>query len=388
MSSDKPNSNKPAQDASADADLEKVQKRLDALGLTAMQQHQEGEGDGEEGPAIPRSVVHRLMGLRRLQADKEEIDKEYHAERLALELKYAEKLKGFYDSRADIIQGKVDVQLKVEAEGGELADIPSHDDGVEGIPDFWLTVLRNAATQILISDEDHEALKHLVDIRVEYPEDMEGFSLVFEFSENEFFTNKTLVKKYDIPDMLEDTTPTLRDITGTEIDWKPGKNLTVQVVQKKQRAKQGRNKGATRTVTQEVKKHSFFNFFSEPVDDEDEEEDDEEEALQLGVEDDYEFAYLIRSSLVPHAVSYYIGELGEDDEDEDEEDDEEGDEDEEGDDDEDDEDDDDEPDASSKPVRGGKGGKKGGRGAGANNAAPSPFAPAPNAGEQPECKQS
>lgn len=209
------------------------------LGINAMQQHEDGEGDDEETINIPRSVVHRLMALKRLQTDKEEIDKEYHAERLALEVKYAEKLKPFYERRNDIVNGKVDVQIKFEAEGGEEAELPVQDDGVEGIPEFWVTVFRNSAGNFLIAEHDIEALKHLVDVRVEYPEDMTGFSLVFEFSENDFFTNKTLTKTYDIPDMLDDATPTLRDITGTEIDWKSNKDLTVTTVQKKQRAKQG-----------------------------------------------------------------------------------------------------------------------------------------------------
>ena len=43
---------------------------------------------------------------------------------------------------------------------------------------------------------------------------------------------------------------------GTEIDWKEGKNLTMEIVKKK-------NKKKKTTVTKHVKKESFFNIFKE-----------------------------------------------------------------------------------------------------------------------------
>ena len=116
----------------------------------------------------------------------------------------------------------------------------AEDDDIQGIPEFWSTVLRNnGMTNMLVTDEDLDALKHLVDIRVEYPETMTGFSLVFQFTENEYFTNETLTKTYVVPDMLDGATPSLESIKGTDIEWKPKKNLTVIEVQKKQRAKHG-----------------------------------------------------------------------------------------------------------------------------------------------------
>ena len=49
----------------------------------------------------------------------------------------------------------------------------------------------------------------------------------------------------------------------------------MQEIKKKQRAKSGKNKGQTRTITKLVPKHSFFHYFSEPREEEDEDEEDE-----------------------------------------------------------------------------------------------------------------
>ena len=61
-----------------------------------------------------------------------------------------------------------------------------------------------------------------------------------------------------------------------KIDWKPGRNLTVRTVQKKQKHKQG---GATRTVTKTVQNDSFFNFFSPPQPNEDGDVDEDVQVL-------------------------------------------------------------------------------------------------------------
>ena len=50
-----------------------------------------------------------------------------------------------------------------------------------------------------------------------------------------------------------------------EIDWKPSQNLCMIETKKKQKSKSGKNKGQTRTVTQQEPKQSFFQYFSEPI---------------------------------------------------------------------------------------------------------------------------
>ena len=72
----------------------------------------------------------------------------------------------------------------------------------------------------------------------------DSFKIVFTFKENDYFTNTELKKEYIMdPDILDIDSPSLESATGTEIDWKPGKNLCVKEVQKKQKAKSGKRKG-------------------------------------------------------------------------------------------------------------------------------------------------
>ena len=42
----------------------------------------------------------------------------------------------------------------------------------------------------------------------------QGFKLEFHFSPNPFFSNSVLSKSYDIPNMLEDSEPTLNGVEG------------------------------------------------------------------------------------------------------------------------------------------------------------------------------
>lgn len=67
-----------------------------------------------------------------------------------------------------------------------------------GIPQFWLTTLRNhAGIAELITERDEKALEHLTDIRYEHLNgEKMGFKLLFEFEENPFFAERILEKTY------------------------------------------------------------------------------------------------------------------------------------------------------------------------------------------------
>ena len=57
---------------------------------------------------------------------------------------------------------------------------------------------------------------------------LQGFKLIFEFSDNPFFSNKELVKTYYmVSDDAAD--PVLQKATGTSIQWASGKNPGVKV---------------------------------------------------------------------------------------------------------------------------------------------------------------
>jgi nucleosome assembly protein 1-like 1 len=223
-------------------------------------------------------------------------------------------------------------------------------------------------------------LEALTSIKVDYDETFSSFTLTFAFEENEFFTNKTLTKKYGVsPDLLDEKAPALTSNEGTEIDWKASKNLTVTEIKKKQKAKSGRNKGQVRTITETVPKASFFHFFASPTGDEEDEgaEDDEDNEeghnrIKLTMEEDYDVGHTIRTAIIPEAVLWYTGEAVDDEYD---------DEDEEGmyggEDDEDEEGSDDDEDDDAKKTK---------LVANAEGGFAAPGAPVAG-GEQPECKQ-
>lgn len=104
-----------------------------------------------------------------------------------------------------------------------------------------MTTLKNhLGLSELITERDEEALKHLVDIRLEYPVDKPGFTLVFSFAKGAkaFFENEELEKTYYYQDEVGYEGDFVYDhAVGTKIKWVEGKDLTVRVETKKQRNK-------------------------------------------------------------------------------------------------------------------------------------------------------
>lgn len=160
-----------------------------------------------------------------------------------------------------------------------------------------------------------------------------GFTIEFEFSSNEFFTNTVLTKAYELrtgPDENEPLSyegPEIVKSKGCEIHWNKGKNVTVKMVKKRQKHK---NRGTIRVVTKEVQTDSFFNFFTPPTgkdllihfflykiimffhllvpEEADADLEESEEMRMLAA--DFEIGHMLRDSIVPKAVLYYTGEAG------------------------------------------------------------------------------
>lgn len=74
--------------------------------------------------------------------------------------------------------------------------------------------------------------------------------MTFFFSENEWFTNQSIKKEFEIEG------DEIKRSYGDSIEWKEGKNLTVETIKKK-------NKKKKTTTTKIVEKESFFNIFKE-----------------------------------------------------------------------------------------------------------------------------
>ena len=201
--------------------------------------------------SLPAPVRRRVAGLKGVQKEHAKLEGEFQEEMLQLEKKYFAKFTPLYQKRAKIVNGvaepseeevKAGEADEEDKEDGSTKDASSTaeaaDEKVAGIPEFWLSAMKNQVSLAeLITDRDEAALKYLTDIRMEYLE-QPGFRLIFEFSENEFFSNKTITKTYFYQEESGYGGDFIYDhAEGDKIDWKDDKNLTVRIESKKQRNK-------------------------------------------------------------------------------------------------------------------------------------------------------
>ncbi|KAL1302552.1 hypothetical protein AAFC00_002934 [Neodothiora populina] len=270
--------------------------------------------------SLPAPVRKRVAGLKGVQKEHSKLEAEFQAEVLALEKKFFAKYAPLYEKRAKIINGAVEPS-EAEIQAGEEDEDEDEDEqekddsedkddesaaDIKGIPEFWLSAMKNSTLAETITDRDEGALKSLVDIRMEYL-DRPGFRLIFEFSDNEYFTNKTLTKTYYYQEENGYGGDFIYDhAEGDKINWKDGKDLTVRIESKKQRNK---NTKQTRIVKKTIPTPSFFDFFNPatpPTDDDDEEEVDED--IEAKLELDYQLGEDIKEKLIPRAIDWFTGE--------------------------------------------------------------------------------
>lgn len=200
--------------------------------------------------SLPPSVRRRVAGLKGIQKEHAKLEAEFQEEVLQLEKKYFQKFTPLYERRSTIVNGASE-PTEAEIEAGKDEEEEEKEEKTEenkpeteaaeetkmtGVPEFWLSAMKNQISLAeMITDRDEEALQHLIDIRMEYL-DRPGFRLIFEFSENEFFTNKTISKTYFYQDESGYGGDFIYDhAEGDKIDWKADKDLTVRVESKKQR---------------------------------------------------------------------------------------------------------------------------------------------------------
>lgn len=284
--------------------------------------------------SLPASVRRRVAGLKGVQKEHSKLEAEFQEEVLQLEKKYFAKFTPLYETRAKIVNGaeepseervKIGEQQDEEDEDEDAPEAElNKDEGkdVKGIPEFWLSAMKNNISLAeMITDRDEGALKHLTDIRMEYL-DRPGFRLIFEFEENDFFTNKTITKTYFYQEENGYGGDFIYDhAEGDKIDWKAGKDLTVRIESKKQRNKSEYHlfrsphstsltlfvdTKQTRVVKKTVPTESFFNFFDppSPPQDDDDASSDIEERLEL----DYQLGEDIKEKLIPRAIDWFTGE--------------------------------------------------------------------------------
>ncbi|KAH8919016.1 nucleosome assembly protein [Atractiella rhizophila] len=292
--------------------------------------------------SLDQSVKSRLTGLKGLQAEQFEIESELKKEILELKKKYTAKFDPLFARRKEIVLGlsepndkEFEKGLEEEEKDDDEDDEEESDDeeeeqekpksrratkeeiekGPKGVPEFWLTAMKNhVGLSDLISERDEMLLKHLIDLRVSY--DLEekgklGFKLIFEFDKDivgkDWFDNEGgfLEKTYYYQDKVAYDGDFVYDkAVGTQIKWKEGKDLTVKVEKKRQRNK---NTGQTRTIKKTVPTPSFFTFFSPPDPEEiDDEDEDEEDDLRNKLELDYQIGVDIQERVSCSDLSFIL----------------------------------------------------------------------------------
>ncbi|KAF8752019.1 nucleosome assembly protein (NAP) family [Rhizoctonia solani] len=288
--------------------------------------------------SLPPSVKRRVEGLKGVQDKQTELEAKLKREMFELEKKYLELYTPLYERRRAILAGDAEptdeevaageaITAEDKEEGGRMKmtnlpkEVKEPDTPTKGIPQFWLTALRNhIELQQLITERDEEALASLIDVKLEYiTEPALGYKLTFVFEENSFFENKELTKSYYYQKELGYGGEYMyARAEGTKIKWKEEKDLTKTVEIKKQRNK---NTNRTRLVRRTQAVPSFFDFFSPPVPpssdpelieagfavDGDELEEKELEELEEKLELDYQLGEDFKEKIIPRAVDFFTG---------------------------------------------------------------------------------
>lgn len=201
--------------------------------------------------SLPEPVKKRVAGLKGVQKEHSKLEAEFQEAVLELEKKFFAKFTPLYEKRARIVNGQAeptadeiaageaDEDEDEDAEPSEPAAAASSsaDADMKGIPEFWLSAMKNSSLAETITERDEEVLKDITDIRMEYL-DRPGFRLIFEFADNDFFTNKTITKTYFYQEENGYGGDFIYDhAEGDKISWKAGKDLTFKIESKKQRNK-------------------------------------------------------------------------------------------------------------------------------------------------------
>ncbi|CAK81442.1 unnamed protein product (macronuclear) [Paramecium tetraurelia] len=275
----------------------------------------------------------KAIAIQHHYLQKEKLDKECEEKIHALQKQYDIKSLPIYAEQQSLINGQRAVSAEEqelfkeffsEAELQEAQQIAQKAEPIENLLGNCLNKLRQFISCLWREGQGHPQILNL-------NSDTEVFTLRFTFKDNEHFKNKELTKKFIIEEGKDFPTSTV----GTVIEWNEGKDVTVKIVEKKQKNKKT---GASRTIKKKETQLSFFNFFKNSED----KDEGEEEGKAGNIDEDYEIGKTIAEEVIPYSLEYFLG-INPDDEDY-----EDVDEDEDDEDDEDEEDDDDEGDDKKK----------------------------------------
>ncbi len=181
--------------------------------------------------AIDKEVQEAIEEIDHVQCEIDKMNEEASEEILKVEQKFNKLRQPHYKNRSELISK---------------------------VPNFWVTVFVNhPQLSTLLDEEDEEALQYLKKVEVQEFEDIKsGYKINFYFdnTKNPFFDNEVLYKEFILNENGE---PTCK---SSQINWKPGKNLTEQ--SKTEMA--GDAKGARKRGHKEAS--LFFSWFNDHAD--------------------------------------------------------------------------------------------------------------------------
>lgn len=170
------------------------------------------------------------------------------------------------------------------------------------IPDYWLTVFKNSPVlRTIVEPQDEDILRHLIDIKCIVNKNVTqmGFTIEFHFSPCNYMMDQKLMKHYRLNSeiYLDQRYGGLdcRSIQGCCIRWHDGMNPAMKNVEILQ---QHRSMDFHRTLIQQVKTESFFEFFETPNND-------------ANKYIDFKLADYICHTIIPNSVLFYTGEFNE-----------------------------------------------------------------------------
>eukprot|EP00927_Polykrikos_kofoidii_P057617 TRINITY_DN51779_c0_g1_i1.p1 TRINITY_DN51779_c0_g1~~TRINITY_DN51779_c0_g1_i1.p1 ORF type:complete len:330 (-),score=79.45 TRINITY_DN51779_c0_g1_i1:61-1050(-) len=256
-----------------------------------------------------------------------ELERQYEAEVHAIQMEYEAKQKPFLDERTQRL-----------AAAGNKESV--EDSGTPALPGFWTQALKNHPSfEDMIQEWDEPVLAYLRDITCkqltsETPY-KDGFKLLFDFAPNPYFEPNQVTKEYHFKEGCPYRGEVkVSEIKCTEIEWKSGKDVTVEKVQKKVKgggAKKNKQKKEKDTPRDSFFRKFFRNLKSEEPLPEDlmqillqgaEIEDLDDEDMDIGDEfmsNDSELASALKDQVIPFAIRWYTGEASPEDDDTEEE---------------------------------------------------------------------
>lgn len=288
------------------------------------------------------------------------IDDQFCAVEVELEKEIEQLRKKFEAMQAPLVAERAKVLCDTAGVEAELLQY-----GTPGCEDFWLTALNNAPDiEECLHDCDQAVLKYLDDIQRAYLDadnPQKGYRMELTFKENPFFTNTEPLWfevhfDYDLATYKPYKEPECIEVKSCSVDWKPGKNITMEKKAKDTGAKKGKRKPAK---AKEEPCASFFRICFTPCKKDDpmpeglqcvysDQDDEDDELLECHLDNMGTLVQFMTQQFLPYAVRYYTGEAAVDEDDDDEESEEE-------DSDNDDDDEDDSEDEEEPPSRGRKG---------------------------------